>query len=282
MDWERTPENDVTRLLADARNRTIAHLVQNAGGSLHISELADRIASRHAGILESDEYEGRFERVLISLHHNHLPKLADAGLVEYDREDNLVRYRTDAAVDAEWVDGEKIDRLLARFQPESESDENAIGVLEDRASIIEHGRVLADEADEELFCMYISDDLLEENCICHAKDAVARDVKIYLGSQNETVRDLARRRLPEATLWEPQSDWVREKGRRIGRLVLADREKVMLALLDGDEASGTGRETAMIGEGWNNPLVVLVRELLGPRLDHLDYQSDEFRSELPF
>ncbi len=38
----------------------------------------------------------------------------------------------------------------------------------------------------------------------------------------------------------------------------------------------------MVGDGRANPLVTLVRELLGPRLEHLDYQSDQFLDELPF
>jgi hypothetical protein len=49
-----------------------------------------------------------------------------------------------------------------------------------------------------------------------------------------------------------------------------------------EDAEKARRETAVIGAGEDNPLVVLVRELLGPRLDHLDYQSENFRSELPF
>jgi len=38
----------------------------------------------------------------------------------------------------------------------------------------------------------------------------------------------------------------------------------------------------MTGDGTTIPPVVLVRELLGPRLDHLDYQSDDFLGALPF
>lgn len=55
----------------------------------------------------------------------------------------------------------------------------------------------------------------------------------------------------------------------------------MLALLDEPGADGQyPEEKAMVGGGVDNPLVVLVRELLGPRLDHLDYQSADLRSQL--
>ncbi|GAA5049306.1 hypothetical protein GCM10025751_21990 [Haladaptatus pallidirubidus] len=234
--------------------------------------------------MDSDEYEKKVERVLISLHHNYLPKLADAGLVEYDRDENLVSESGDTTVDTTWLSGEEIDKLLPETQTGTRPDENAIGLIEERENVIEYGQSLADEADEELFCMYVSDDLLEEECIHRAEDAIERGVDIYLGSRNQNVRDIVRQNLPEATLWEPQSDWMRipPKSSNVGRLMLADRQKVMLALLDEENTSGMPTETAMIGSGLNNPLVVLVRDLLGSRLDHLDYQSDDFRSRLPF
>ena len=47
-----------------------------------------------------------------------------------------------------------------------------------------------------------------------------------------------------------------------------------------DETLGY-RETVITGEGADSTLVVLIRELLGSRLDHLDAQSADFGSEIP-
>lgn len=271
-------------LLSRARNRAILSLLDDAARPLSVSDLADRLATRDTPVLRSAEYEDEFERVVLSLHHDRLPKLAEAGLVEYDRDENVVDRRDTTAVEAEWLDVDLFDELLARFQSGREPDEETLGVIEGRQNVIEHGRNLADEADEELFCLYVSDDLLEAECVRRAEAAIDRGVDIHLGSQNPKVRDLTRERLPEATLWEPQLDWMNTASTTptVGRLVLADREKIMLAILDEPDADDTSQETAMIGEGRANPLVVLARELLGPRLDHLDYQSGDFRSELPF
>lgn len=68
---------------------------------------------------------------------------------------------------------------------------------------------------------------------------------------------------------------------KVGRLVFADREAIMLATLGEEPGEGGHSEAAITGAGENNPLVILLRELLGSRLDHLDTQSENFRSEVP-
>lgn len=277
--WGRSDEEWIGQLVANPRNRAVLTALEDTEEPLSVTDLAERLLAREADPWGS---ETGLERLILSLHHNHLPRLADAGLIEYDREANVARAAE--VVDAEWLEGNAFDDLVARLQAPNGVDEDAIGIVEGRQNVIECGRHLAEEADEELFLMYVDDSLLEDGCLEYARDAVERGVDIYVGSQSSSVCDLTRRHVPEATLWEPQLDWMNVPSRypKIGRLVLADRERVMLAVLDGLESTGTSEETAIVGSGPDNPLVVLVRDLLGPRLDHLDYQSEDFRSELPF
>lgn len=274
---------DQVRLLADFRNRTILTILDETDKPLHVEELADRLVARDVTVVSSDRYEDELEETLLSLHHERLPKLAEVGLVEYDPETNVTTYRTSTTPNIEWENKSMIDALVTHLPTSPDPDETNIGVLKGREAAIEYGRRLADESDEELFCMYVSTDLLGEECIRRAEDAIDRGVTLYMGSQNPEVRELTRKHLPEATIWEPQLDWLNTPiYPRVGRLVLTDRRKVMLAILEEptDDGAYPG-ETALVGDGENNPLVVLVRDLLGPRLDHLDYQSDEFKSELP-
>lgn len=75
---------------------------------------------------------------------------------------------------------------------------------------------------------------------------------------------------------------VRDAGGPLDVQDLADRRKVTLAVPDEPTDEGTNPpETAVVGEGEENSLVVPVRELLGSRLDHLDYQAADFGGELP-
>lgn len=274
--------DEQVRLLADPRNRTLLTVLGDSGSPLHVEELASRLVSRNVSVVSSAEYEDQLEETLLTLHHERLPRLADSGLIEYDPETNVVTYQATTAINGEWETETLIDALATHLPTSPVADEDTIGVLHGRNTIIEQGRQLADEAEEELFCMYVSTELLEDDCIHHAEDAIDRGVSLYVGSQNADVRDLTRKYLPEATIWEPQLDWLNSPTYpRIGRLVLVDRCRVMLAILEEPDSDGTHpEETAFIGTGEESPLVVLVRELLGSRIDHLDYQSTDFRTEL--
>lgn len=78
-------------LLADERRQlTLRYLAQSVG-AVHLSDLADQIA-----LWEGEHTADRYERVATSLVHTHLPKLSAAGLVDYDREADLVSQRTAA------------------------------------------------------------------------------------------------------------------------------------------------------------------------------------------
>lgn len=63
----------------------------------------------------------------------------------------------------------------------------------------------------------------------------------------------------------------------VGRLLFADQEALLLATLSTQNEHTDQHETAITGTGENNVLVMLVRELLGSRLAHLDEQSENVR-----
>lgn len=131
--------------------------------------------------------------------------------------------------------------------------------------------------------MVTTDGLLEDGCLRRLQDAIDRGVDVYLGSQTQAVRDLVRERVPGVVVWEPQMDWLNlpPEYEKVGRLVFADREAIMLGTLGGKTEEDIRAETAITGAGKNNPLVVLMREMLGSRLDHLDTQSEYFLFQIP-
>lgn len=61
-------------LLADPHRRCVIEHLDRSSGELEIVTLVDRIAER------SDDRD----RLLLTLHHNHLPRLEDYGIIEYD------------------------------------------------------------------------------------------------------------------------------------------------------------------------------------------------------
>lgn len=277
-------EQAATSLLVEPRNRAILSTLRDTGGALDVRCLAERLVAHNNAILGSAEFEDELEQLLISLHHDRLPRLAEAGLLEYDADENVVAERVPADDGLEWFGIERLGEFSVPLTAGHGDDGTAIGVVEGRENTLEHGRQLADRADEELFVMFIGDEFLEYDCLRTTRSAIERGVSVHFGTHDEDIREAVREHLPEAVLWEPQFDWANKPDSypKVGRLVFADREQLLLAILEEPDPGTTYVETAMTGEGMSNPLVVLVRELLGPRLDHLDYQSDAFRDGLPF
>ncbi|USZ67494.1 hypothetical protein NGM10_12240 [Halorussus salilacus] len=65
----------IFELLVTERRRNALYVLYRSPGPLSVSALAEEVAA-----LEGADPE----RVATALHHVHLPKLADAGVVEYD------------------------------------------------------------------------------------------------------------------------------------------------------------------------------------------------------
>lgn len=78
---------EVVDCLAAERRRATLAALRNRGGRASRRALARAVAARDAGEEPSGD---DVEAALVALHHGHLPKLAAAGLVEYDAETGTV------------------------------------------------------------------------------------------------------------------------------------------------------------------------------------------------
>jgi DNA-binding transcriptional ArsR family regulator len=75
-------------ILRNARRRHVVELLDESGGEAEFRDLTDAVARRETGNPVS--YDAR-KRVYVSLRQSHLPRLAEAGVVEYDRDRGTVR-----------------------------------------------------------------------------------------------------------------------------------------------------------------------------------------------
>lgn len=76
--------DDRLELLSDPHRRCVLEQLERTADPIDIDELASRVAGRVGG--------GRRETRLI-LHHNHLPKLDDYGVVDYEPSTGTVSSR---------------------------------------------------------------------------------------------------------------------------------------------------------------------------------------------
>lgn len=82
----------VLELLRSERRRAVLRCLDEGEGVRTLNELAASIRSDEGA---SDAPPGRRPRIAVEFDRNHLPKLADADVIEYDRTRETIRSRGD-------------------------------------------------------------------------------------------------------------------------------------------------------------------------------------------
>jgi hypothetical protein len=82
------PLSERYRLLTSEYRRLTISILAETASPIELEDLAAEIATREVEVPSDD---GAVERVAISLHHTDLPKLAQAGILDYDPGSHLVK-----------------------------------------------------------------------------------------------------------------------------------------------------------------------------------------------
>lgn len=75
-------ESDRHRLLAAERRRHVLSILSERPTPVALDDLAGAVAARETG--RDGAVETRVTDVQISLHHAHLPEMAELGVIDYD------------------------------------------------------------------------------------------------------------------------------------------------------------------------------------------------------
>lgn len=255
--------------LATGRNRRILDVLSHQLGAIPVETLARELGATDLGAVESDVDAQPVDHLRASLRHHHLPHLAAADLVEYDPDASIVAYAGHPDLLVPWM--HSVHQPDFRASLTDTSDDQEITTVEGRERVVSFGQSLCDRADDELFCMFTDTDLLEAGCLTRIRDAASRGVDVYLGTCDPAIHDYIDEHAPAVVHWEPRSDWldVPVEGDRVGRLILADREAVMLGTLGEETDADHAAERAVVAGGADNTMVVMVGQLLQSRLDRL-------------
>lgn len=82
--------------LSNERRRQVLRVLRSTDGSMSLTELAVELAWEEREAWSGELRTKRFDRIRASLYHRHLPKLTDAGLVEFSPDRELVALSEDA------------------------------------------------------------------------------------------------------------------------------------------------------------------------------------------
>lgn len=90
--------DQVFALFSHPRRRALLYLLRDADAEpVWTTNLAVELARMEADA--GEDLHDRAEEIALSLRHNHLPKLADSGVVDVDSSMTTLTYRGDARVD---------------------------------------------------------------------------------------------------------------------------------------------------------------------------------------
>lgn len=83
-------QDTVYDLLSNGRRRFVISKLRRAEEPLSVSDLSEAVAAWENDVPQSELTDKQIKRVYVSLYQIHIPKLDEAGLVEYDKDSGLV------------------------------------------------------------------------------------------------------------------------------------------------------------------------------------------------
>ena len=125
-------------------------------------------------------------------------------------------------------------------------------------------------ADSEIVLLVVDEDLLTDAVFQRLHAAVERGVDVVVGGRSSAVVSRVEAELPAATVFRTELDWL--VGPRdgdevaISRLVLVDRSALLVGSFYPDDESDRATEQAVVADGLENGVVVLVRRLIASGL----------------
>lgn len=77
-------------VLSNRRRRHVLRCLDEYDDPMALADLADEVAVREHGTALTEISAEEVKRIYVSLYHSHVPRLEDAGVVEYNQDRDLV------------------------------------------------------------------------------------------------------------------------------------------------------------------------------------------------
>lgn len=211
--------------------------------------------------------------------------LETKGLVEIQHS-NPQKFRAvsiDEAVESlqyEYEDRtESLRQTLKGLEPAAITEESEVThevwALSGDTAITNRTQQLIDEADKEIVLVIGHREVFSDALIDRLQAAQQRDVDIVIGTINEILHEQVREALPDTEVFVSGLDWLShstlpDDTTEISRLILIDRETILVSSYTTSSSDGREHEHAVFGRGFDNGLVAIVRRLMASGLLPID------------
>lgn len=89
-DTQTLPQDTAFDLLSNARRRFVLRRLQASDGPVELSDLAEELAAEENDVPSDELSAQQRKRTYVSLYQTHVPKLDEAGVVDYDSETGMI------------------------------------------------------------------------------------------------------------------------------------------------------------------------------------------------
>ena len=177
--------------------------------------------------------------------------------VPVDEATKTLRNRYDSEI-------EKIETVLKnidRVEPNDKSSQE-VWSLSNSKSIDSRTDQLMEAATEEVVLVIGHESVLTDS-ILDSLNKVGDNVDLFVGAMSEEIRKKVESRVHSARTFDSDLGWLQdrgpvEEGVSVGRLLLTDRATTLVSSVD----SETMEEKAVVGEGFENGIVVIARRIM--------------------
>ncbi|WP_254839100.1 TrmB family transcriptional regulator [Natronomonas marina] len=192
---------------------------------------------------------------------------------------------------------EAVDTLQSEYVERTETLRDALGGLEpteeDRTVDATHEvwalsgdqgltsrtRQLVEDATSEVILVIGHEGIFTDQLAGQLRAARERGVNVIVGAVDEELRDEIRDALPGVEVFVSGLDWLSgspfpSDDTEISRLLLADREAILVSSFTETDVDGRRHEQGVFGRGFDNGLVAIVRRLMATGLPVGDDPGD--------
>ncbi|WP_199725491.1 TrmB family transcriptional regulator [Haloarcula sp. Atlit-7R] len=170
---------------------------------------------------------------------------------------------------------ESLRSALSGLEPTDEGDSteatHEVWSISGDQGITSRTRQLIEGATEELILVVGHESIFTDQLAEQLQSAQERDVNVIIGTVDEELQATIQDALPSVEVFVSGLDWLSrsplpDDDTEISRLLLADREAILMSSFTETRADGREHEQGVFGRGFDNGLVAITRRLMATGL----------------
>ncbi|ODR80081.1 transcriptional regulator [Haladaptatus sp. W1] len=151
-----------------------------------------------------------------------------------------------------------------------------VWALSGTAAITNRTQQLIDAAGREIILVIGREDVVTEELLEQLQEALETGLDVLIGTQTEDLHERIAETLPDAEVFVSGLEWLHSSplevadDTTISRLVLIDKNTILVSSVHETDTGGIETEKAVFGRGFDNGIVVIARRLMATGLQPAD------------